>query len=106
LAKGQHLSGYQQKIVKRYYQNLDTIALTRLAELVSDLAVATDAKAAEKLWKRASEALKRGGVEAAEVDSIVTAKDTKRLATLVGEMWNSAGSTSAKPAAKRDSRYM
>ena len=108
MAKGQHLSSYQRGIVKRYYRNLDTIALTRLAELVSDLAVAGHPKAAEKLWKRAADALKRAGVEDAEVDAITGAKDVKRLAALVGEMWNSAGSSAAKPAAppKRDSKYM
>lgn len=104
MAKGQHLSSFQQKIVKRYYQNLDTISLTKLAELVSDLAIASTPKAAEKLWKRAEEALKRSGVETAEVDAIVAAKDTKRLAALVGELWNAAN----RPATpgKRTSRDM
>jgi hypothetical protein len=81
--------------------------LSRLAELVSDLAVAGDPKAAEKLWKRAADALKRAGVEDAEVDAITSAKDTKRLAALVGEMWNSAGpSATNAPPPKRDSKSM
>ena len=33
------LTPHQQKIVKRYYDNIDAIGLQRLAELVSDLDV-------------------------------------------------------------------
>ena len=41
---------YQQKIIKRYYDNLDTVALQRLAELVTDLYLA-EGKKRERVWQ-------------------------------------------------------
>jgi hypothetical protein len=43
------LSKYQQKIVKNYYDNLDTALLQRLGEQVTDLYLA-EGKKREKLW--------------------------------------------------------
>ena len=40
----QDYSAHQQKIIKRYYENIDQIALQRLAELVGDLYLATGKK--------------------------------------------------------------
>ena len=42
-------SGYQQDVISRYYQNLDTIALGRLQELVTDLYLAKGKAKKEKL---------------------------------------------------------
>jgi hypothetical protein len=49
MPKGQDLSRYQQKVVNRYYANIDTITLTKLGEMVSDLYLA-EGKAADRLW--------------------------------------------------------
>src|SRR6185503_20548995 len=58
MAKGQHLSHYQQGIVKRYYENKDTLATQKLGEIVGELYLAMgDAKKSEKLWKSAKTAL-------------------------------------------------
>ncbi len=86
MAKGQHLSKYQQGIVNRYYENKDTIVLTRLAEIVSDLALCESEKKAASLWKRAETTLASAKIEPARIRAIVGAKDVKALATLVGEM--------------------
>jgi hypothetical protein len=42
-------SKYQQKVIKRYYDNRDTIALQRAAELVTELYLATGKKR-QKHW--------------------------------------------------------
>lgn len=92
MAKGQHLSAYQQGIVRRYYQHLDTLTLGKLAELVSDLAVAAPGgKEAAKLWKRAREALEKAGVEAGKVEAIVGRADVKALAEEVGRLAGGGG---------------
>lgn len=57
MAKGQHLSRYQKGIVRRFYEHRDTILVTRLQEIVSDLALAETDAARDKLWKRAADAL-------------------------------------------------
>ena len=86
MAKGQHLSGYQQKIVKRYYNNLDAISLAKLSELVSDLAVCTDEKKAGKLWERVGLALEKTDADPADVKRVMAGKSVKGLAELVGKL--------------------
>ena len=44
-------SDYQQKIISRYYENLDTITLARLQELVSQLYLAESPAKQNQLWK-------------------------------------------------------
>ena len=44
-------SPHQQRIIKRYYENRDTIELQRLAELVTDLYLA-EGKKRSAVWKR------------------------------------------------------
>ena len=86
MAKGQHLSAHQQKIVKRYYQQLDTIAVQKLSELVSDLFLATgDAKKQERLWAQVTTYLPKVDAEETRVRRILAQKDLKDLATLVNE---------------------
>jgi hypothetical protein len=50
-------SSYQKKVISNYYQHLDTILLTRLQELVTELYLADSAKKREKLWDRVAAAL-------------------------------------------------
>lgn len=82
MAKGQHLSGYQRSIVKRYYNNLDTITMTRLQELVSDLYLA-EGKKAENLWKKAETLLAKTDARGAEVRELIEKRDIKKLAEVV-----------------------
>jgi len=86
MAKRPDLSHAQHKIVDRYYANHDTILITKLQELIGDLYMAADAKAAEKLWKRAETALRAAKVEEAKVVKATSARDVKLLALLVEGM--------------------
>lgn len=45
----QDFTPYQQKIIKRYYNNIDSIQLQRLSELVGELYLA-EGKKKQKLW--------------------------------------------------------
>jgi hypothetical protein len=78
----QDLSKYQSGIVSRYYDNLDTITLTRLQELVSDLFLA-EGKKAENLWKKAESLLARTDARGGEVRTIIENRDIKKLAEVV-----------------------
>lgn len=51
-------SPYQQKIIKRYFENFDTIKAQRLANLAADLYLA-DEKKRVRLWKQVAECLKQ-----------------------------------------------
>ena len=47
------LTPYQQKIVKRYYDNQDTLQRQRLAELVSELYL-SEGKKLQRTWQAAA----------------------------------------------------
>ena len=49
-------NSYQDRIIKRYYQNRDDIMLQRLGELVTDLYLA-EGKSRVKVWERIAAAL-------------------------------------------------
>jgi hypothetical protein len=86
MAKGQHLSRYQQGIVKRYYEHQDTIALTKVAEAASELYLTTDPKKADKLWKSVETALAKLVSTNARVKKVLEARDVKGLAALVNDL--------------------
>lgn len=88
MSKGQNLSSYQQGIVKRYYNNLDTISLQKLGELVSDIAVCTDAKKIGDLWQRAHKALQKSPADQLKASRIVAERNVEALAKMVGELSN------------------
>ncbi len=86
MAKGQYLSKTQKSIVNRYYQHLDTIAITKLAETTSELYLCTEPKKAEKLWQTAARALDKTAASDKQVQRILETKDIKGLAELVGKL--------------------
>jgi len=80
------LSAGQSKIVKRYYDNLDTIVATRLQELVTELYLADSEKKQARLWKSARQQLAKTPADPAQVDALVEAHDAEGLAVLVGKL--------------------
>ena len=86
MAKGQPLSRYQQGIVKRYYEHLDGIAITKLGEAVGELYLCSDAKKAERLWQGVERALDKTAASDARIQKILTTRNVKELAQLVGEL--------------------
>ncbi len=75
---------YQQKIIKRYYNNQDTIQRQRLAELVSELYLATGNKL-KRTWEQAAAAMQKLGVPQARIDHLVQTADPKLVAQVVKE---------------------
>ena len=86
MAKGQHLSSHQKKIVNRYYEHLDTITLNKLAEAATELYLCTEPKKAEKLWATVAKALDKTAASDKQVQRIVETKDIKGLAELVNKL--------------------
>jgi hypothetical protein len=78
-------SAHQQKIIKRYYQNIDAISLQKLSETVTELYLA-EGKKRERLWKNAAAAMEKMGVPATRIDQIVKSNKPELLAQLVQEM--------------------
>ena len=94
MAKGQNMSRYQKGIVKRYYENKDTIMIQKLGEIVSDLYVSFDnANKSLKLWERAAAALVNTQVDPVRMAEVLKERNVEGLAKLVSEL---AGAPSQK----------
>jgi hypothetical protein len=84
-------SSHQCKIINRYYANIDTIVLTRLGEIVTDMALAAgDEKKLDRLWKRAEQALGRavpkGEPHDPEMQRVLESRDVERFAALITKL--------------------
>ena len=75
---------YQEKIIKRYYDNHDGIMRQKLAELATDLYLA-EGKKRVQLWKRAAAAMTNLGVSQERIDHIVASDNPSFLAKLLEE---------------------
>ncbi len=75
----------QHKIIKRYYDNADTIALQRLAELVGELYLATGKKK-EKAWQSAAAAMEKLGVPKSRIEHLLKQQKPELVAELVKEL--------------------
>ena len=76
---------YQQKIIKRYYDNQDTIQRQRLAELVTELYLA-EGKKRERAWKAAAAAMEKLGIPQARIDHLVKQNNPALIAEVVKEL--------------------
>ena len=81
----ENYSPHQQKIIKRYYDNIDQVAWQRLAELVADLYLA-EGKKRDKLWLSAASFMEKLKVPPARIALIADKKDVEALAKLVKEL--------------------
>lgn len=78
-------SPYQQKLIRRYYDNRDSMDEQRLSELVANLYLAEGKKRA-KLWETARELMGRLNVPASRIDHILKAQDAALLAEVVKDL--------------------
>jgi hypothetical protein len=78
-------SPYQQKIIKRYYNNQDSIQRQRLAELVTELYL-SEGKKREKAWQSAAAAMQKLGVPQSRIDHLVKKADPALVAEVVKEL--------------------
>ncbi len=81
----QDFTPHQQKIIKRYYENIDQISLQRLAELAGELYLA-EGKKRDKLWLSAAACMEKLGVPKARIDHVVKEKSPVLVANLVKEL--------------------
>jgi hypothetical protein len=79
------LSPHQQKIVKRYYDNIDTIKLQRLSDLVGEMYLASGKKL-QKAWKDAAAAMEHLGVPQSRIDHLLKQGKPELVAEVVKEL--------------------
>ena len=71
---------YQVRVISRYYDNLDTIMLQKLGELVTALYLADTAAKQNQLWQRAHKAMVKLKVPPAIIDHIMEKRSVEILA--------------------------
>jgi hypothetical protein len=76
---------YQQKIIKRYYNNQDTLKLQRLAELVSELYL-SEGKKRQRVWSQIVAAMKVLGVPASRIEHLRQQDNPAQVAEVVKEL--------------------
>ena len=76
---------YQQKIIKRYYNNQDAIQHQRLAELVGELYLAKGKKL-KKAWESAAAAMQVLGIPQSRIDHILKQANPTLVAEVVKEL--------------------
>ncbi len=78
-------SPYQQKIIKRYYNNYDAIQSQKLAELVTELYLA-EGKKRDRLWIKAGEMLTKLEFPASRIEHLLLKRDPVLLAAVMQEL--------------------
>jgi hypothetical protein len=76
---------YQQKIIKRYYDNQGQIKQERLAELVSELFL-TQGKKLEQAWQQAAAAMQVLGIPQSRIEHLLKKRQPALMAELVQEL--------------------
>jgi len=88
-------SQYQKNVIDNYYGNLDTIMLSKLGELVTELYLAETETKKERLWDRAHKAMIKLKVAPAIVQHIMAKRDVKILAKNLND-WLSGSTTKGR----------
>ena len=73
-------SNYQKKVISSYYDNLDSIMLGKLQELVTELYLADSQKKSDRLWDRANKAMVKIKIKPAIVDHIMKTRSVEVFA--------------------------
>lgn len=78
-------SRHQQRIIKNYYDNRESIALQRVQELVTELYL-TEGKVREKHWKSLVGHLEALGVAPETIDHLIEQQKPELVANLVSKL--------------------
>lgn len=80
----ENFSRYQQNIIKRFYDNRDSIAFQRAQELVTELYL-NEGKKREKVWDSLAKNLEKLGVPAEQIAHLRQQDKPEMVANLISE---------------------
>ncbi len=80
----ENYSKYQQNVIKRYYENRDTIGLQRAQELVTELYLA-EGKKRQKVWDTLVKNLEKMGVPPKQIAHLREQDNPELVAKLISE---------------------
>ncbi len=83
-------SNYQDRVIRNYYQNRDTIMLQRLGELVTDLFL-SEGKAKARLWKRVAEILGKLKIPKDQIQHLVRSDNPTLVANVLKKLLEKSG---------------
>lgn len=78
-------SSHQKGVIRNYYENIDTIMLTRLQELVTELYLAETEAKEDALWLRVQKAMAKLKLPTDVMDDIVQRRSAEHLAKYITE---------------------
>ena len=78
-------SPYQQKIIKRYYNNFDAIKSQRLSELATELYL-TEGKKRDRLWTQVGDLLTSLEFPASRIEHLLLKRDPALVAGVIQEL--------------------
>ncbi len=84
---GKGYTPYQQKVIRRFYENKDLRLIQKLGELVSNLYIETSEKKRESGWKRIKEILTDLKVHPHEVEFLTKDKNLSVISKKLAEMF-------------------
>lgn len=76
---------HQQKIIRNYYENADTIALQRLQELCTEIYL-TEGKKREKHWESVQKQMETLKVPKSRIEHLMKQRDPALVAELVKQL--------------------
>ncbi len=82
----QEKTSYQRAVINQYYDNLDTIMLTKLGELVTELYLAETRAKSDKLWERVHRAMIKLKVKPAIIAHIMKRRSVEILAKNLSDL--------------------
>ena len=85
--EGKGYTPYQQKVIRRFYENKDLRLIQKLGDLVSDLYIETSEKKRESGWKRIKEILIDLKVQPHEVEFLTKDKNLTVISKKLAEMF-------------------
>ncbi len=71
---------HQRRIIERYYDNRESIALNRLSELITDISLAETEAQKDRLWKRVAAAMRNLKVPESIAAHILQSRSAEVLA--------------------------
>ncbi|MEM1224318.1 MAG: hypothetical protein AAGJ40_01410 [Planctomycetota bacterium] len=78
-------SRYQERIIKNYYQNRDSIGLQKASEAVTELYL-SEGKKRQTVWKRLASHLEKIGVKPERIEELRAADDPAAVAQLLQKL--------------------
>jgi hypothetical protein len=76
---------YQQKIIKRYYQNYDAIKFQRLSELATELYL-SEGKKRDRIWNQVEESLRKLEFPETRIAHLLQKRDPALLVGILKEL--------------------